>query len=395
MRGESRRYALYIGGRELSILALILFAALLAFASTAAPSDHHSELRSAARCHSNDASKSNAADVSSSPTINPAPNPLSAPSPTPSKRPFVVAIMALWDEALTLPLAIDSSRHFVDEYFVIHKVGTDNTADVLRKCQEKWSLRVQYMASNMTLRNARMHVIRATRDYADLYLVQDGDEIMYHRGPTALSAAFSLIYGAGYNMIQGKQVYLKHNLVSTYKDSYTPGGQFKWGGHPANGIMLIPHPVVFRNIPEQIYFPEAINQDEPGIRGSEILTHDPWKFDVSVKHPLREYLRGFWLGWTEAGSPGRIEEWVAAHDSNFIAAAATNANWTLLDSALVLVEHQAAEWLAPYKESEWHTYPDAIKVYIDAGRLRGYDGGEILSVELNEMELNAYKRPRL
>ena len=288
--------------------------------------------------------------------------------------------MALWDEALTLPLALDSSRHFVSEYFVVHKRGSDNTADVLRACQAKWGLRVKYMESNMTLRDARMHAIRATRDYADVFLLQDGDEVFHHRGPTALSAALPLLYGAGYDTILSKMVYLKHNLVSTYKDSYAPGAPGKWGGHPANGIMLIPHPTIFRNFPERIFMPDALTEDVPQMLGArELVLHDPWKFDVSIKHPLREYLRGYFYDWSKAGSPGTIEEWAAAHDTNYIATVSKNPAWTLKDAAAAHVDRMAAEWLVPYKEQEWHAYPDAIKVYIDAGRIRGFEGGDILA----------------
>ena len=34
--------------------------------------------------------------------------------------------------------------------------------------------------------------------------------------------------------------------------------------------------------------------------------------------------------------------------------------------------------LQEYNPEEWFEYPDAIKKYIEAGRLRGYDGGDIL-----------------
>lgn len=295
-------------------------------------------------------------------------------------KPFVVAIMALWDEALTLPLALDSSRRFVDEYFVVHKLGTDNTADVLQACIDKWGLHVKYLQSNMTLREARLHAMSATRNYADVFLLQDGDEVMYTEGPTAVGESLRLLFGAGYDVISSKMVYLKHNLVSTFKDGYVPGGPGKWGGHPANGIMLIPHPTIFRNLPEYIMMPESLTEDVPQLPGRrQLITHEPWKFDVSIKHPLREYLRAFFYEWSAAGSPGTIEEWAMSHDPRVSADSAKNPDWTLLDSAQKHVDQLATESLMPYKESEWHPYPESIRIYINAMRLRGYEGGEILS----------------
>ena len=299
-----------------------------------------------------------------------------------SGKPYVVAIMALWDEALTLPLALDSSRHFVSEYIVVHKRGTDNTSNILQECIFKWGLRVQYFESNMTLREARMFSIKLTEKYADLYLLQDGDEVMYHRGPTALSESIPLIFSAGYDVISSKMVYLKHNLLSTLKDSYIPGGAGKWGGFPANNIILIPHPTIFRNLPGRIIMPGPLTEDVPQIAGGRsLVTHDPWKFDVSIKNPVREYLRGFFLDWSAAGSPDTIEKWAVDHDQSHREATRKFPGWTIEDTAR---NHASGveKFIIPYNEEEWHKYPDSIKVYINAGRIRGYEGGEILSVEV-------------
>ena len=140
-----------------------------------------------------------------------------------ARAPYVVAIMCLWDEALTLPLALDSTRHFVNEYVVVHKIGMDNTAEVLERCVAKWGLKVRYFVSDMPLRAARLFAVNLTQDYADVYIIQDGDEVFYSSGETAIQNSLRLLYGAGYGMVMSKMVYLKQNLVSTMKDSYTPG----------------------------------------------------------------------------------------------------------------------------------------------------------------------------
>ena len=297
--------------------------------------------------------------------------------------PFVVCIMALWDEALTLPLALDSSRHFVNEFIVVHKKGNDDTFEVLQKCILKWGLRVRYFESNLTLRQARLFAISVSNAYADVYLLQDGDEVMYHRGPTAISNALPLLFNSGYEAIASKMVYLKHNLVSTFPDQYRAGGAGKWGGFPANGIILIPHLTIFRNLPN-IVMPTALTEDVPVVRGNTLVLHDPWKFDISIKHPIREYLRAWFLDWSREGSPGRIEDFAVSHDHAHQVASAENSSWTLADTALRYVKENFEGTLSRYNENEWHTYPDAIRIYIEAGYVRGYEGKELLSFNCSD-----------
>jgi hypothetical protein len=296
-----------------------------------------------------------------------------------SAKPFVVAIMALWDEALTLPLALDSTRHFVTEYIVVHKLGTDNTAEVLRACIAKWKLNVRYIASNMTLREARMYALDLSRPYADIYIIQDGDEVFYSSGRNAVQNALPLIYGAGYKLIRSKMVYLKHDLRYTMKDGYKPGAVGKWGGHTSNGIMLIDHPTIFPNIPELIHMPANLALDVPEMATGEVMvTHAPWKFDLSIKHPLREFLRQSFLDWSKAGSPGTIEEWATKNDQIHRDLVKAGRSVSLEQSAAIYTEENTKRWLQAYSEEEWFRYPDAVKKYVDAGRFRGYDGGEIL-----------------
>ena len=295
----------------------------------------------------------------------------------PAVKPFVVAVMGIWDEALVLPLALDSTRHFVDEYVVVQKLGTDNTSGVLALCVAKWGLRVRHIVSNMTLRAARMLAISLTRDYADVYVIQDGDEVYYSSGPMAIQMSLPLLYGAGYGMLNSKMVYLKHDLLSTPLDGYKPGAAGKWGGHTANGIMLIDHPSIFRNLPGYIVMPDSITIDVPELAGhGTLVLHKPWKFDVSIKHPLRELLRGSFLDWSRAGSPGTIEEYAAAHNKLHLDAVTAGLSTSLAETAALHATR--SKWLQPYSEEEWFPYPDAIRKYIAAGRLRGYDGGEIL-----------------
>ncbi len=296
-----------------------------------------------------------------------------------TEAPYVVAVMCLWDEALTLPLALDSTRHFVNEYVVVHKIGMDNTAEVLERCVAKWGLKVRYFVSDMPLRAARLFAVNLTQDYADVYIIQDGDEVFYSSGETAIQNSLRLLYGAGYGMVMSKMVYLKQNLVSTMKDSYTPGSSNKWGGHTANGIMLVDHPTIFLNIPGAIVINPDLGIDVPELKGSydRVTFHRPWKFDVSIKHPLRDFLRGSFLDWSRAGSPGTIEEFAAKYNPQHLDAVRAGLSTSLEESA-ALRAMVLTRQLQKYSEVEWFPYPDAIRKYVDVGRLRGYEGGDIL-----------------
>ena len=269
----------------------------------------------------------------------------------PGCKPYVVSIMGIWDEALTLPMSLDSTRHFVDEYIVVHKPGTDNTEEVLQRCITKWGLQVHYIASNMTLRDARMYGLTRSVDYADVYLIQDGDVVFYSNGATAVQNSLPLLYGAGYAGIRSKMVYLKHDLKHTKVDSYKPGAEGKWGGHTANGIMLIDHLTIMRNVPGRVVMPTSISLDVPEMTiGPGIVPHYPWKFDVSIKHPLREFLRRSFLDWSRAGSPGTIEGWAETHDSLHLALVAERRSKSLAETAEHYLQHEATRWLQEYRE---------------------------------------------
>lgn len=286
----------------------------------------------------------------------------------------VVAIMGIWDEALTLPMALDSTRDAVTEYIVVHKPGADDTKGVLDACVSRWGLRVRYWRSNMTLRDARLFGLAVAARYADVFVIQDGDEVFYQDGPTALRRGLELLRPGVVEAIMSKMIYLKHDLAHTLADGYKPGDQGKWGGHPANGIQLIPHLTVALNIPGRIVMPEALALDVPVYTGGpDLTTHEPWKFDVSIKSPLRELLRDSFLHWSAAGSPGRIEDWAATHDTRHLAWVAANQSSSLEESA-VLHLRQLITWLAPYSEAEWFPYPRVLRKYLDAGMPRGFAG---------------------
>jgi hypothetical protein len=286
---------------------------------------------------------------------------------------YVTVIMAVWDEAFTLPLALDSTRHFATEYIVVHKPGTDATEELLRKYAQQHGLRVRYFRSAMTLRQARLFSLHVSQSYTDMYVIQDGDEVYYSSGPTAIQNSLHLLDSGYYRAIDSKMIYLKGDLLHTVEDQYKPGSAGKWGGHPANNIQLIPHPTIFLNDPDRIAIADDLTVDVPGHTGPIVVLHDPWKFDISIKHPLRELLRDSFLQWSAAGSPGTIEEFAAKHNQLHQDLVAAGKSRSLLDTARVYVEEHLPRFLQPYSQDEWFRYPDAIAKYVAAGRVRGYD----------------------
>jgi len=303
------------------------------------------------------------------------------PPPPPSAdpaRPIVVAIMAIWDEALTLPMSLESTKHFVTEYIVVHKLGTDNTSEVLRACAVKWGLRVRYFVSNMTLRAARQFSVDITRHYAQIYVIQDGDEVFYSGGPTAIQNSLDFFRHGPYECIESKMVYLKHDLRKSRKDGYRAGGPGRWHGFPNNGIVLIPHTTIFINRVDGFIMPADLALDVFACRSSALILNFPWKFDVSIKNPLRELLREYFVGWSAAGSPGTIEEWAERTPGYHSDAMKAGASHSLQQSAEQYVAGIIRDNLAEYNDEEWFPYPEAIRRYIDAGRYRGHEGPEVL-----------------
>lgn len=287
----------------------------------------------------------------------------------------VVAVMALWEEAYVLPLAIDSTRHVVSEYVVVHKQGNDDTLKVLHQCIDRWGVRVQYYQSSMTLRQAREFAMHVSNSYADIFVVQDGDEVFYSNGPSNILNAIRLIAQDATDALLSKMVYLKHDLMHTLKDSYQPGKPGKWGGHPANGIMLIPHVTLFRNAPGLTIMPNDLREDVPAIRSGRSLTmHDPWKFDVSIKNPVRELLRQSFLEWSHAGSPGTIEEFALTHSYYHLQYVKEGRSTSLQESAVLYMKEVVVAFLQVYDPEEWFPYPAAIQKYVDAGFIRAFEG---------------------
>lgn len=293
---------------------------------------------------------------------------------------FVVAIMCLWDEALTLPMALDSTKHFIDEYVVIHKAGTDNTREILRRCEEMWNLNITYIPSNMTLKNARQHAIHLTKDYADMFVIQDGDEVFYDSGPTAIQNSKQFLFSVDnpFDLIVSKIVYLKHMLNSTQIDRYKAGAPGKKFGYVSNRIILIPHPTIFRNDVSKLIITPDLADDVPWFDGRELILHNPWKFDVSIKHPLRTFLREHFGAWSRAGSPTTIEEWTNENSEFHRNCVLGNRSKSLEETSKIYVDEVMTKNLQPYSEIEWYRYPTAIKKYIDAGLMRGAVDGKIL-----------------
>lgn len=305
--------------------------------------------------------------------------PLTGPSDDPA-RPNVVAIMWLYGDARTLPLALDSSRGFVTQYVIVVRPGIDDTAAVLRACIDKWSLRARVFIGEMTPRQARFFARRVSQHYTQIYLVQDGDEIYYDAGPTALPNVLRLLRTGEYRCVASKQVMLKGSLQRAPTDTYSPGGPGKWGGHPANGIVSIPLLMAFLNGPATVISEPADERRALWDCFAETaLLHDVWRFKAfGVKHPVRLMVHNNMNGWIAAGAPGSPEDFLRQNDPYYLSLLAADPSLTLADVAARFIAEHGDSGTSMYVESEWWRFPAAIRKYLDAGFVAGYEGGSIL-----------------
>ena len=87
--------------------------------------------------------------------------------------------MPIWDEQNIIGLALASSRHFVSHYIILIQKCTDKTMEVINYCKKLWNLNIEIINSDKKIRERREFAITISKQYADYYIIQDGDEIFY------------------------------------------------------------------------------------------------------------------------------------------------------------------------------------------------------------------------
>ena len=213
--------------------------------------------------------------------------------------PKIVSIMPVWDEQNMIALSIYSSKSIVYQYIVLIQKGIDKTREVVEYCKKIWNLNMIIIESDLKLRERKKYAIEISKDYADYYLLQDGDEIFY-TNTNSLNDVKNILnlINEGYTFGLTSIIFLEKDLLHTTKDE-----KCTW---------LVPHPFFFKNLPD-IYWPNV--GDMPSYDPTQIYhkifntgeKNIPFKFDAKIKNFRRCFLRDVFTQWHDSNYENNIE----------------------------------------------------------------------------------------
>ena len=301
--------------------------------------------------------------------------------------------MAVWDEQNMIALSIESTKDIVFEYIVLIKKGTDKTKEVVEWCKSKWNLNIRIIETDIKLREARKLAVELTKEYADYYLIQDGDEIYFTEDELkniGRETITELMYQS-YDHCETTIIYLYHDLLHT----------------KVNNTWLVPHPFLIKNLPE-IFWPEKgdlpyllfdwnnkkyklYNSDiqykswDNGLCETEFREKNPFKFDCNIKNYSRLFKREIFTAWHDGNSKVSIEEYCLQNDSRCIWYKENIHSDVKLEEIIEYYEKKDnLLYIEKYDESKFYQYPTIIKNYINLGLLKGINN-------LNDLENQSIK----
>jgi hypothetical protein len=288
------------------------------------------------------------------------------------KNPKIVSIMPVWDEQNMIGLSIASTKDIVYQYIILIQKGIDNTKKVVEYCKKIWNLNIIIIESELKLRERKKYAIEISKDYADYYLLQDGDEIFFTNSELENDSKNILkLINEGYTFGYTSIVFLEKDLIHTPKDE--------------KQIWLVPHPFFFKNTPD-IYWPDYGDSPAYDVKKTYHKIYNtgeknkPFKFDAKIKNFRRVFLREVFTQWHDSNYDGTIEEYADKyHHTVLWYRENINKNLKLEDIIKKYEQHvnlndeEKFKWHKIYNEKEYFEYPYIIKKFIEFNKLEGIE----------------------
>jgi hypothetical protein len=287
------------------------------------------------------------------------------------KKPKIVSIVPVWNEQQMIALSIASTKDIVYQYIILIKKGTyDKTLEVLNVIKEKWNLNMIIIESDLKLRERRKYAVEISKDYADYYLIQDGDEIYFNNsGLNNDTKTILKLINEGYTFCLTSIIFLEKDFLHTPKDE--------------NQIWLTPHPFLFKNTPD-IYWPDVGDMPSynPNNSYHKIYNtgerNNPFKFDCKIKDYKRVFLREMFTPWHDSDFNGTIEEYADKYHYTVLWYRENVDKNLTLDEIIKRDEEYVNsndtnkyKWHKIYDEHLYFKYPIIIKKCIKLGLIEG------------------------
>ena len=287
------------------------------------------------------------------------------------KTPKIVSIIPVWNEQQMIALSIASTKDIVYQYIILIKKGNyDKTYEVVNYIKEKWNLNMIIIESDLKLRERRKHAVEISKDYADYYLIQDGDEIYFNNsGLNNDTQSILKLIRSGFTFCYTSIIFLEKDFLHTPKDE--------------NQIWLTPHPFLFKNTSD-IYWPDIGDMPSynPNMSYHKIYNtgekSSPFKFDCKIKDYKRVFLREMFTPWHDSDFNGSIEEYADKHhytvkwyreniDKNLSLDEIIRRDEEHVNSS----DDNKYKWHKVYDEKIYFKYPYIIKKCIELGLTEG------------------------